>query len=83
MVARRKFSAAKSLLEYMGLEPGRVHFSWISSAEAEKFAVTARKVVESVAALGPADYWRKNAPTSVAVYSETEDQPDGESAPAE
>ena len=83
LVARRKFSAAKSLLEYMGLEPGRIHFSWISSAEAEKFAVTARKVVESVAALGPNDFWRKNASTSVAAYPEIEDQPDGQSAPAE
>ena len=26
----------KNLLEYIGLEPGRLHFSWISSAEAEE-----------------------------------------------
>lgn len=43
----------------MGLEPGRLHFSWISSAEAEKFAVTATKVVEAVKELGPADYMKK------------------------
>lgn len=59
MLARRKFSAVKNLLEYMGLEPGRLHFSWISSAEAEKFAETAKKVVEAVSALGPADYLKK------------------------
>lgn len=43
----------KSLLEYAGLEPGRLHFSWISSAEGEKFARFAASVVESVTALGP------------------------------
>jgi len=59
MFARRKFSAAKSLLEFMGLEPGRVHFSWCSSAEAERFATLAKKVVGEVAALGPADYMAK------------------------
>ncbi len=37
----------------MGIEPGRLHFSWISSAEATKFADVARTVVEEVKALGP------------------------------
>ena len=44
----------KDLVEYIGLEPGRLHFSWISAAEAGKFQETARKVVEAVKALGPA-----------------------------
>ena len=44
----------KGLLEYVGLEPGRLHFSWISSAEGEKFARTATEVIENVKALGPA-----------------------------
>jgi len=43
----------KNLLEYVGLEPGRLHFSWISSAEGEKFASFATSVVESVTVLGP------------------------------
>lgn len=59
MFARRKFSAAKQLLEYMGLEEGRLHFSWISSAEGEKFATTATKVIEAVKAQGPANYMNK------------------------
>ena len=53
MIARRKFAIMKNLLEYAGLEPGRLHFSWISSAEGEKFANFATSVVESVTALGP------------------------------
>jgi F420-non-reducing hydrogenase iron-sulfur subunit len=52
--ARRKFALLNNLLEYMGLEPGRIHFSWISSAESTKFAATAQKVTDAILALGPA-----------------------------
>jgi F420-non-reducing hydrogenase iron-sulfur subunit len=44
----------------MGIEPGRLHFSWISSAEAGKFAQVAHEVSEAVEALGPAKYYIKN-----------------------
>jgi len=54
MYARRRFTILKNLLEYVGIEPGRLHFSWISSAEATKFQQTAIEVIESVRALGPA-----------------------------
>jgi len=54
MFARRRFAVLKNLLEYIGLEPGRLHFSWISSAEAQKFQETVKTVVEEVTALGPA-----------------------------
>src|SRR5450759_2952439 len=36
--ARRKFTLLNSLLEYMGIEPGRVQFSWVSASERIKFA---------------------------------------------
>jgi F420-non-reducing hydrogenase iron-sulfur subunit len=36
------------------VEPERLHFSWISSSEAGKFAEVAREVVERVRAVGPA-----------------------------
>jgi len=42
------------LLEHIGIEPGRIHFSWISSAEATKFVDVATKVANAVAQLGPA-----------------------------
>lgn len=50
----------KNLLEYVGLEPGRLHFSWISSAEAEKFQRTVKQVTEAVKALGPAKHMIKD-----------------------
>ena len=34
----------KGLLEHMGIDEGRIHFSWISSAEATKFARVAQEV---------------------------------------
>ena len=46
----------KNLLEHIGIEPGRLHFSWISSAEATKFVEVAKTVWEEVRALGPAKY---------------------------
>ena len=49
----------KGLLEHMGIEPGRLHFSWISSAEGTKFAEVAQKVAEEVKAAGPATYFIK------------------------
>lgn len=54
MFARRRFMVLKDLLAYIGIEPGRLHFSWISSAEATKFQATAKNVVEQVKELGPA-----------------------------
>jgi F420-non-reducing hydrogenase iron-sulfur subunit len=44
----------KGLLEHIGMEPGRVHFSWISSAEATKFVEVASGVIQAVKENGPA-----------------------------
>jgi hypothetical protein len=38
----------------MGIEPGRLHFSWISSAEATKFVDIVKDITEQVGKLGPA-----------------------------
>jgi F420-non-reducing hydrogenase iron-sulfur subunit len=53
-VARRKFAILKTALEFMGIEPGRVQFSWVSAGEGEKFSQVISKVTESVKVLGPA-----------------------------
>ncbi|MBW2060478.1 MAG: hydrogenase iron-sulfur subunit [Deltaproteobacteria bacterium] len=51
--ARRKFALFNDLLSFVGLEPGRLHFSWISSAEGAKFARVATEVIKAVKAAGP------------------------------
>ncbi len=52
--ARRKFALLKSQLENIGIEEGRVQFSWVSASEGGKFAEVIKKVTETVKALGPA-----------------------------
>jgi coenzyme F420-reducing hydrogenase delta subunit len=37
----------------MGIEPGRLQFSWISSAESTKFVETVKAVTDEIKALGP------------------------------
>jgi F420-non-reducing hydrogenase iron-sulfur subunit len=53
LVARRKFAMVKSLIEYVGIEPGRVQFSWVSASEGARFAALIAQVTEDVKRLGP------------------------------
>jgi len=53
-VARRKFAILNNLLEYLGIEKGRVQFAWVSAAEGKRFAELVQKVTEEVRKLGPA-----------------------------
>ena len=46
----------------MGIEPGRLHFSWISSAEATKFVDVVKEITEEVRQLGPATRLIKHLP---------------------
>lgn len=51
----------KNLLEHMGIEPDRIHFSWISSAESTKFVAVVNKITAKVKALGPNQRFVKKA----------------------
>ena len=53
-VARRRFAVLKPLLEFIGIEPDRVQFSWVSAGEGERFAQVVTKVTEDIKKLGPA-----------------------------
>ena len=48
LVARRKFAMLKKFLEYVGIEPERVQFSWVSASEGGRFASLIEKVVQDV-----------------------------------
>ena len=61
LFARRRFAVLKDVLEYMGVEPGRVNFSWVSAAEGERFSKVVKDVVDRVKALGPAKRLVKGA----------------------
>jgi len=60
--ARRKFALLKNLLEHMGIEEGRVQFSWVSASEGLRFAKVVEEVTARVRALGPAKKLKKNVP---------------------
>ncbi|MBU1695415.1 MAG: hydrogenase iron-sulfur subunit [Proteobacteria bacterium] len=51
--ARRKFALMGNLLEHIGVERDRVHFSWISSAEATKFVDVVKEISNKVKELEP------------------------------
>lgn len=59
LFARRRFAVLKNLLEYIGIEPERLHFTWISSAEAGRFQEKAKQIVEAVRGVGPAKEKKK------------------------
>jgi len=46
----------------MGIESGRLHFSWISSAEAGKFVDLVKEITDQVMQLGPATKMIKELP---------------------
>jgi len=56
--ARRKFALLSRLLEYVGIDPKRVQFSWVSASEGDKFARVVTEVVTDVKALGPNHQFR-------------------------
>ena len=51
--ARRRWIVFKDLLDFLGLEPDRIHFSWVSAAEGAKWADLVNDVVSKVRKLGP------------------------------
>jgi len=63
--ARRKFALLKNFLEFVGVEEGRVQFSWVSASEAMRFAKLIEKVTSNVRALGPAKRLVKTPPQGV------------------
>ena len=54
LVARRKFALTKKFLEYIGIEPERVQFSWVSASEGNRFASLMNRVIDDVKKVGPA-----------------------------
>ncbi len=60
LVARRKFALIKKMAEYIGIEPERIQFSWVSASEGQRFAALINKVIDDVKRVGPASKLVKN-----------------------
>ena len=46
--ARRKLAVARKLLEFVGVDDKRMHFTWISAAEGKKFADVCSKFTQQL-----------------------------------
>ena len=51
--ARRRFTVLKKLLTTAGIDPERVHFTWVSASEGVRFAQVVKEVTDKVSALAP------------------------------
>ncbi len=57
--ARRRWMVFRALLDFTGIPPERVIFSWISAAEGSKFADLINSVTEDIRKLGPFDQYQE------------------------
>ncbi len=53
LVARRRFTIFRSLMEFLGIDLGRLHFAWVSAAEGHKWATVVKEVTAVVEKAGP------------------------------
>jgi len=51
--ARRRFAVFRDLMEFMGVDPQRITFSWVSASEGGKWAEVVNSTTEKVRQLGP------------------------------
>jgi coenzyme F420-reducing hydrogenase delta subunit/ferredoxin len=57
LVARRRFTAFRALMDFLGLDPRRLHFAWISASEGVKWAQTVEEVTKLTREAGPFREW--------------------------
>jgi len=65
LIARRRFAFLKSLLDYIGIEEGRVFFAWISASEGGKFAEIIKRISDRVREIGRFEKLNVNAEASI------------------
>jgi F420-non-reducing hydrogenase iron-sulfur subunit len=53
---RRRLAVMQSMLEFVGIEPGRVRLTWVSASEGKQFAQIVREFTDTIKKLGPSKY---------------------------
>jgi len=51
--ARRRFAIFRDLMEFVGIDPQRITFSWVSASEGGKWAEVVNSTTEQIRRLGP------------------------------
>jgi coenzyme F420-reducing hydrogenase delta subunit len=59
--ARRRFALALELMTFLGIDPGRLTFSWVSASEGNKWAEVVNRTTNRVRKLGPMDSYHQLA----------------------
>ena len=62
--ARRRWTLFRDLAQFLGIEPERLQFSWVSAAEGAKWADLINSLTESLRGLGPFKGYRQLAEAS-------------------
>jgi len=57
--ARRRFALFRELASFIGIDPGRMTFSWVSASEGAKWRDVVDDTVARVRALGPFEEYRR------------------------
>jgi ferredoxin len=60
LVARRRFTVFRSLMDFIGLDLQRLHFAWVSAAEGHKWARVVDEVTDAVHRAGPLPRWEES-----------------------
>jgi coenzyme F420-reducing hydrogenase delta subunit len=66
--ARRRWTLFKNLLDFIGIDSTRLHFSWVSASEGKKWVTVVDGVIDAVRAKGPfSQFKRLNRETEIPV----------------
>jgi coenzyme F420-reducing hydrogenase delta subunit len=57
--ARRRFAVFRELLEFLGVDPRRLTFSWVSASEGKKWSEVVNDAVSRAREVGPFEGYRK------------------------
>lgn len=53
LLTRRRMMMLNTMLQTVGIDPGRIRLEWVSASEANKFAMVVNDFVEQVKKIGP------------------------------
>ena len=57
--ARRRFILFTQLMDYVGIDSSRLHFSWVSASEGKKWVDVINEVIDKVREVGPFKKYHK------------------------
>ena len=84
--ARRRFGVFRELLSFMGIDPERLTFSWVSASEGAKWKDVVNETVARVRRLGPFDAYHRLAGPALPAddpFAAVDAAPEGEADDAE